>query len=101
MRGELLAEKGEVVLFKGGGSESSIGIEKTIELSDDIFALVTCEQFVWCMYDLEAVNVPFLGSLATLLLCSFLSHSVFVVCWMPSRIANMYEIRTPSTYYVN
>lgn len=38
--GKLVAEKGEVVLFQGGGGEGCFGVEEAGELGDDGFSLM-------------------------------------------------------------
>lgn len=43
MRRKLLAEEGEIILLEGGRCQGGIGIEESVELINDICALMTCE----------------------------------------------------------
>lgn len=98
MRRKLLAEEGEIILLEGGRCQGGIGIEESVELINDIGALMTCEPLRYKSEDHSgcSIKVPFPKCLAALLLYSFPLLKVFEEYWMLLRIASMYGTKTPS-----
>lgn len=95
MRGELLAEEGEVVLFERGGCEGSFGVEEAGELGDCGFTLALLEGVEWS--EITEHAVPFLTVLLVSFLCFAPPLSVSVGYSLLLRTANMYGTGSRST----